>query len=167
MSVSCFLEDIYPKFKIFKKQKTDLRDYPAPLLKNNKAISNSSGFPQIRISTNDSGVLANVKVSWFGVSWSHPLGPENHKNSGFLVFPKSNRKVTSSKWSRISLRSFWAIIFIIKMAALPRPQNQVLSRIFQIFDGKPGLKLSVSACTHNQSSHIYSHTTNRRRRKGN
>ena len=43
---------------------------------------------------------------------------ESHDNGDFQVFPKWNRKVASPKWSRIIMRSFWAIQrlkFTVKM----------------------------------------------------
>ena len=69
---------------------------------------------------------------FFGVIWwSHSpellvLAPmvtsarfEKHENDDLSVFPTWNRKVTSPKWSRIILQSFWATFWfriIIKFA---------------------------------------------------
>ena len=52
--------------------------------------------------------------------------PKTMTMIAFLVFPKWNRKVTSPKWSRIILRSFWAInnlINIYNWHGPPTPLN--------------------------------------------
>ena len=61
----------------------------------------------------------------------HVQKSENHKNDEFWVFTKSNRNVTSQKWSRIIQRSVWVIFFsknIIKMTSQsPQTSNPRLS----------------------------------------
>ena len=54
---------------------------------------------------------AKVRNKWFWGSWSCLLGPKIMIMMNFLIFGKWNRKVTSPKWSRIVLQSFWATLF--------------------------------------------------------
>ena len=46
--------------------------------------------------------------------------PKIMNMKGFRVFPKLNRKVTSPKWSRIIIRSCWAILLLIFTIKMPR-----------------------------------------------
>ena len=78
------------------------------------------------------GVLT-IQNSWFGESWSRPLGPKIMKNMTFSIFPKWKLKVTSPKWSRIILRSFRATLFLeftIKIAPRPPDPKTVFCQIF-------------------------------------
>ena len=68
------------------------------------------------------GASPKINNIGFGESWSPPLGPETMNMKGFRVFTKWILKVTTPKWSRITLRSFGAIqVQNLQQKLPPRP----------------------------------------------
>ena len=78
------------------------------------------------------------KSKIIGEGHGHVHNSENNKNhgfSGFRVFSKRDRKVTSPKRSRIFLWSFWATLIIIYSNAFPQTSPVSKFRIFLDFLG--------------------------------
>ena len=82
--------------------------------------------------------VSKYKQHWCWESWKRPPSPKIIKMMTCWVYPKLILKVSSSKWSRMILRSFCAILlmkFIIKM---PPPAPNPLDPKSTIFPDFPG-----------------------------
>ena len=112
----------YYTYSRFSKDQTDLQDVSVHVFSNIFKISDLQ-------QTDISSFCLRYFLIFAWISWSHlvypklkricflgpwtrPLNPRTMKMIVFRTFLKWNQKVTSPKWSRIILRSFWPILFV-------------------------------------------------------
>ena len=133
ITISCFLEATDPISKVFKNLWDGSSGLFGPRLfhhvqktmSEHLILSETILSERLRVfSWIIWGVLVSPKRNIFGLgSHGHVRKSENHEMLQiFRVFPKWSLKLTSPKWSRIVLRSFWAIlsiIFTMKITAEP------------------------------------------------
>ena len=153
-----YLEDIAPIFEISKnchfmffRPRSHIQDFK-------QLLDGSSGFLGPVFPTTWylwSSYIWRFHIVWksFGISWNswsnlvspklniiglgshgHVENPKIMNMMGFQIFPRWNLRATSTKWSRIMLRSFRATLFLKCIATMaPRPPQSPNPKFARFF----------------------------------